>query len=47
MQLARFLNSVFTKGGFILTDASNNKYIIGDPNNNPIKVKILKQINKK
>jgi cyclopropane-fatty-acyl-phospholipid synthase len=41
MQLARFLNSVFTKGGFILTDASNNKYIIGDPNNNPIKVKIL------
>ena len=41
MQLARFLNKVFTKGGFILTDASSKDYIIGDPKNNPIKVKIL------
>ena len=41
MQLARFLNKVFTKGGFILNDANNNNYIIGDPKNNPIKVKIL------
>ena len=41
MQLARFLNKVFTKGGFILTDANNNDYIIGEPNNNPIRVKIL------
>ena len=41
MQLASFLNNVFTKGGFILTDANNNDYIIGDPGNNPIKVKIL------
>ena len=41
MQLARFLNKVFTKGGFILTDADSKDYIIGDPKNNPIKVKIL------
>ena len=41
MQLARFLNKVFTKGGFILTDANNNDYIIGNPENNPIKLKIL------
>ena len=41
MQLARFLNNVFTKGGFILTDANSKDYIIGDPCNNPIKVKIL------
>ncbi len=41
MQLARFLNKVFTKGGFILTDANNNDYIIGEPNNNSIRVKIL------
>jgi cyclopropane-fatty-acyl-phospholipid synthase len=41
MQLARFLNKVFTKGGFILTDANNNNYIIGDPKDKPIKVKIL------
>ncbi len=41
MQLARFLNKVFTKGGFILTDANHNDYIIGDPDNNPIRVKIL------
>ena len=41
MQLARFLNKVFTKGGFILTDANHNDYIIGEPDNNPIRVKIL------
>ena len=41
MQLARFLNKIFTKGGFILTDANQNDYIIGNPSNNSIKVKIL------
>ena len=42
MQLARFLNSVFKKGGFILLDADFKSYIIGNPkNDNPIKLKIL------
>jgi len=41
MQLARFLNKVFTKGGFVLTDAYQKDYIIGEPKKNPIKVKIL------
>ena len=41
MHLARFLNKVFTKGGFILTDANHNDYIIGNPIDNPIKLKIL------
>jgi cyclopropane-fatty-acyl-phospholipid synthase len=31
MQLARFLNKVFKKGGFILIDADLNSYIIGNP----------------
>ena len=30
MQLARFLNKVFKKDGFILEDANSKKYIIGD-----------------
>ena len=38
MQLARFLNKIFTKGGFILTDANNKDYIIGNPKENPIKL---------
>ena len=41
MQLARFLNKVFKKGGFVLTDANSKDYIIGKPDNNPIKLKIL------
>ena len=42
MQLARFLNSVFKKDGFILIDANLKSYIIGNPDkNNPITVKIL------
>ena len=41
MQLARFLNKVFKKGGFVLTDANSKDYTIGQPNNNPIKLKIL------
>ena len=41
MQLARFLNKVFKKEGFILTDANLNDYIIGNPGDNPIKLKIL------
>ena len=42
MQLARFLNSVFKKDGFILVDANSKSYIIGNPRSeNPIKVKIL------
>ena len=30
MQLARFLNKVFNKGGFILIDAYSKEYIIGE-----------------
>ena len=41
MQLARFLNKVFKKGGFILTDANSKNYIIGSPGDNPLKLKIL------
>jgi cyclopropane-fatty-acyl-phospholipid synthase len=42
MQLARFLNRLFKKDGFILIDANSKKYIIGSPENqNPIIVKIL------
>ena len=41
MYLARFLNKVFKKGGFILTDADSKDYIIGQPTDNPIKLKIL------
>ena len=41
MYLARFLNKVFKKGGFILTDANLKDYIIGNPNSNPIRLKIL------
>lgn len=42
MYLARFLNKVFNKGGFILVDVDLKNYIIGNPEkNNPIKVKIL------
>ena len=40
MYLARFLNKVFKKGGFILTDADSKDYIIGQPTDNPIKLKI-------
>ena len=43
MQLARFLNKVFKKGGFILTDANSKAYIMRDPRNNPMKLKILKK----
>ena len=42
MQLARFLNTVFKKDGFILIDANSKNYIIGTPESEtPIKVKIL------
>ena len=42
MRLARFLNKLFKKGGFILIDANSKKYIIGNPENkNPIILKIL------
>ena len=41
MQLARFLNNVFKKDGFILIDANSKSYIIGNPKSeNPIKLKI-------
>ena len=43
MQLASFLNKVFKKDGFILTDADSKDYIIGNPSNNPIKLKILEK----
>ena len=41
MHLASFLNKVFKKGGFILTDANSKDYIIGEPTNNPLRLKIL------
>ena len=42
MQLARFLNKLFKKDGFILLDANSKKYIIGTPENKkPIILKIL------
>ena len=41
MYLANFLNKIFTKGGFILTDAYSKDYIIGKPGNQPIKIKLL------
>jgi len=42
MQLARFLNKIFKKNGFILIDANDNQFIIGTPaSEQPIKVKIL------
>ena len=41
MQLARFLNKIFKKGGFILIDANSKEYIIGNPVSDPIKLKIL------
>ena len=42
MQLARFLNKLFKKDGFILVDARSKKYIIGLPKNKiPITVKLL------
>jgi cyclopropane-fatty-acyl-phospholipid synthase len=42
MQLARFLNKLFKKDGFILIDAYLKKYIIGVPEKrNPITLKIL------
>ena len=44
MQLARVLNSIFKKDGFIWVDANSKNYIIGNPiKENPIKVKILKK----
>jgi len=49
MQLARFLNKLFKNGGFILIDASLNKFTIGSPEkDNPITIKLLdKKLNYK
>ena len=42
MQLARFLNNIFKKDGFVLIDAFSNKCIIGTPfNKDPIVVRLL------
>ena len=42
MQLARFLDKLFKKNGFILIDANSKKYIIGVPeSSNPITLRIL------
>ena len=44
MQLARFLNKLFKKGGFVLVDANSKKYIIGSPDKlNPITVKLFRK----
>ena len=38
MMLARYLDKLFQKDGFLLIDANSNKYIIGTPKNKtPIK----------
>ena len=49
MQLARFLNNIFKKDGFVLIDAFGKKYIIGTPiNKDPIVVRLLnKKLNYK
>ena len=39
MQLARYLNKLFQKDGFLLIDANSNKYIIVDYNKNKIQLK--------
>ena len=41
MYLASFLNKVFKVGGFILVDANSKEYLIGQPDKNSIKLKIL------
>ena len=42
MQLARFLNKLFKKDGFILVDADSRKHIIGLPEKKkPITIRIL------
>ena len=42
MQLVKFLNKLFKKGGFVLVDANSKKYTIGSPDAlNPITVKLL------
>jgi cyclopropane-fatty-acyl-phospholipid synthase len=42
MQLARFLNKLFKKDGFILIDAESKKYIIGTPEKKiPITIQLL------
>ena len=41
MQLVSFLNKVFKKGGFVLIDANSKEHVIGEPSNNPIRLKIL------
>ena len=42
MYLARFLNKIIKKGGFILTDANLKDYIIGNPtSDNSLRLKIL------
>ena len=46
MQLANFLNKIFKKGGFILTDANSKDYIIGQPTKNPIRLKLKKALTK-
>ena len=41
MQLVKFLNKLFKKGGFILEDAYGEEHIVGSPNSQkPIKLKI-------
>ncbi len=41
MQLVKFLNKLFKKGGFILEDAYGEEYVVGRPNSQKsIKLKI-------
>ena len=39
MLLAKFLNKLFKEGGFVLVDADQKSYLIGNiQNENPIKI---------
>ena len=41
MRLAKYLNKIFQKGGFILIDANLVEHTIGNPKKNSIKLRIL------
>ena len=43
MQLARFVNKVLKKGGFIVTGANSKDDNIGESGNNPTKLTIIKK----
>ena len=40
MQLARYLDKLFQKDGFLLIDANSNKYIIGTPKKKKLQLQL-------